>query len=554
MNAVIQSDPSSTSQGAAAPGWSMGEQDTINSVLRRAASNYGDRQFLDFLGQRYSFADIDRHACQLANGLKALGVSKGQTVVTLLDNCAEAVMILFAITKLGAVSVPVNTAYKGEFLRHQIADAGAAIVIAQSDYAERVAAVWAGIPDVTTLVYRGAEPSLASHDWRILQWAELYSDDASDPQVDVGPGDLAMLIYTGGTTGPSKGCMVNHNYTCNLGRQMLEVTGRDQTSITWTPLPMFHFNAVGATLMANLMVGAQVALYTRFSVSNFWPEIERTGANDVMLLASMFPLLAQAADNDSMKRCHGQIINVIGAPFPPEVQAQWKTRFGVKRTIISGFGLTECAMVTIQPLDVPAAPGSSGMRHSDFDVRIVDEHDVEVPAGTAGEIVVRPSRPNVMFDGYWRRPDDTLKLMRNMWFHTGDIGRFDENDYFYFVDRKKDYLRRRGENISSFEVENAFRNRPEIEDVAAHAVLSTLGEDELKVTIVLRSGMTLKEEELFLWSVDHLPYFAVPRYIEFRESVPRSPVGRILKYKLRDEGVTAATWDQEKAGIVISKR
>lgn len=553
MNAITHSG---TRQLPAA-GWSAGEQSTINAVLRRAVREYGDRIFLDFLGEQYSFIDIDRHACQVANGLHALGVRKGQTVVTILDNCAEAIIVLFAITKLGAISVPVNTAYKGEFLRHQVADAGAAIIIAQNDYAERIAAIADGLPAVTTLIYRGETPNFtgaAERQWRLIDWPSLYSDDTCDPEVDVGPNDLAMLIYTGGTTGPSKGCMVNHNYTCNLGRQMLEVSGRDHNSVTWTPLPMFHFNAVGATLMSNLMVGAKVALYTRFSVSNFWPEIERTGANEVMLLASMFPLLVQAADNDALKRCHGQIVNVIGAPFPPEIQEQWKARFGVKRTIISGFGLTECAMVTVQPLDVPAAPGSSGMRHPDFDVRIVDEHDMEVPVGTPGEIIVRPSKPNVMFDGYWQRPEDTLKLLRNQWFHTGDIGRFDEQDYFYFVDRKKDYLRRRGENISSFEVENAFRNRPEIEDIAAHAVLSDLGEDELKVTVVLREGQALDAEQLFLWSVDHLPYFAVPRYIEFRQQVPRSPVGRILKYKLRDEGVTATTWDQEKAGIKISKR
>lgn len=550
MNSISTPSPSLDTFAA----WTNGDQDTINDVLRRAVTRYGNRPFLDFLGDIYSFADIDRLACQVANGLKALGVEKGQTVVTVLDNSADAVVVLFAITKLGAVSVPVNTAYKGEFLRHQIADSGATLVIAEQDYAERVAAVACGLPEIKTLIYRGEQPAVEIEQWNVHSWASLHSDDCSDPAVPVAPGDLAMLIYTGGTTGPSKGCMVSHNYTCNLGRQMLQVTGRNEHTITWTPLPMFHFNAVGATVMANLLVGGQVALYPRFSVSNFWPEIERTKANDVMLLASMFTLLVQADENPSMIRCHGQIENVVGAPFPPLMQAQWKERFGVKRTIVSGFGLTECAMVTVQPLDVPAAPGSSGMHHDDFDVRIVDDNDVEVPVGTSGEIVVRPRKPNVMFDGYWHRPEDTLKLMRNLWFHTGDIGKFDEQGYFYFVDRKKDYLRRRGENISSFEVENAFRKHDAIEDVAAHAVLADLGEDELKVTIVLREGHTLTEESLFLWCVDHLPYFAVPRYIEFRDSVPRSPVGRILKYKLRDEGVTATTWDQEKSGIKISKR
>lgn len=544
----------STSNGQAFATWTTGQQDTINAVLRRAAHQFGDRPFLDDMGKIFSFADIDRHACQLANGLRALGVSKGQTVVTILDNHADTALIMFAITKLGAISVPVNTAYKGEYLRHQVADAGAAVVIAESDYAERVSAIAAGIAQTTTLICRGYTLPAATANWNILSWADLYSDDASDPEVEVNPGDLAMLIYTGGTTGPSKGCMVSHNYACNLGRQMLTVTDRGPETITWTPLPMFHFNAVSATLLSNLMVGARVTLYPRFSVSNFWPEIERTGANEVMLLASMFPLLAQASDNDSMARCFGQIKSAIGAPFPPALQDTWKQRFGVQRTIVSGFGLTECALVTLQPLDVPSAPGASGLHCDDFDVRIVDDQDTEVPVGVSGEIIARPRKPHVMFEGYWQRPQDTLKVMRNMWFHTGDIGKFDEQGNFYFVDRKKDYLRRRGENISSFEVENTFRHHTAIEEVAAHAVPSELGEDELKVSIVLRSGHRLTEEELFLWSTERLPYFATPRYIEFRTSLPRSPVGRVLKYTLRDEGVTATTWDQEKAGIKISKR
>jgi crotonobetaine/carnitine-CoA ligase len=205
-------------------------------------------------------------------------------------------------------------------------------------------------------------------------------------------------------------------------------------------------------------------------------------------------------------------------------------------------------------LDQPAPPGSSGRRNDDFDVRIFDEHDNELPAGEAGEIVVRPKRPHVMFEGYWNRPEATAALTRNLWFHTGDIGKFDSDGFFYFVDRKKDYLRRRGENISSFEMETAFLAHPEISEVAVHAVLSDVTEDDVKVTAVLEPGSTLTEEQLCRWSVDRLPYFAVPRYIEFRQALPKNPVGRVLKYVLRDEGATAATWDREAAGITIDKR
>jgi len=536
------------------PGWSTDQVDTINAVLQRSTEKYGERKFLDFLGETYSFADLNQAACRLANGLRALGVSKGKAVVTVLDNSADAVCIWFAINKLGAVSVPVNTALKGDFLRHQVYDADATLVIAESDYAERVASIATKLPKLETLVYRGAVPDLV-FDKQLLPWASLLSDDSSEPDDEVQPGDLAMLIYTGGTTGPSKGCMISHNYACSLARQMLVITNRQEDTITWSPLPLFHFNAVATTVLANMMVGAQVALYTRFSVSNFWPEIERTGANDVQLLASMMPMLAGAPQNDSMKRCFGQLKAVWGAPFPVPVQEVWKERFGVTHTICGGFGLSECSLPTILPFGTPMRPNSSGKRNTDyFDVRIVDDNDVELPPNTPGEIIVRPRKPHVMFEGYWRRPEDTLRVMRNMWFHTGDIGMFDEDDYFYFLDRKKDYLRRRGENISSFEVESAFLQHQAVDEVAAHAVLSDLGEDELKVTIILKPDNQLSEVDLCRWAADQMPYYAVPRYIEFRSALPKSPLGRVYKFQLRDEGVTGSTWDREKAGFKLEKR
>ncbi|MES2258549.1 MAG: AMP-binding protein [Pseudomonadota bacterium] len=534
--------------------WSAGLQDTVNAVLRRAVQQHGERIFIEFLGDEYSFAETGRRACRLANGLAALGIKHGDTVVTLLDNSADAVFTWLAINKLGAISVPVNTALKGEFLRHQVGDAGAAVVIAEQDYAARVVSIADQLPQLRHLVCRGTLPDLRDFQPTLLHWSAILSDNAADQAVDVQPRDLAMLVYTGGTTGPSKGCMNSHNYACHFARQMIALTGRTRDATTWTPLPLFHMNAIVSTVLVNLMIGAKVAIYPRFSVTNFWPEIERTGATDVAMLAAMFPMLAKAPDNDAMLRCKGQLFAAWGSPFPPEIQAIWQERFGVKHTVSGGFGLTECAIVSLLPFGVQAKPGSSGLRNDSFDVRIVDDNDVELPANTPGEIIVRPRQPHIMFEGYWKRPEDTMKVMRNQWFHTGDIGMFDNDDYFYFVDRKKDYLRRRGENISSFEVENAFRAHAAIEDIAAHAVLDPLGEDELKVTIVLKTGAVLDAETLCRWCVEHLPYYAVPRYFEFRSDFPRSPVGRILKYELRAQGVTPDSWDREKAGIVLNKR
>ncbi|KSQ25033.1 ATP-dependent acyl-CoA ligase [Pseudomonas aeruginosa] len=539
----------------ALPGWSVGQMDTVNDVVRRAAREHGDRQFLDVQGDTYSFADIQRESCRLANGLATLGVVKGQTVVTLLDNNADAVLLWFALNKLGAISVPVNTALKGDFLRHQIADATAELVIAEAEYVERIALVQEQLPGLKHIVHRGAAPAADFGGKTLLGLEALRSDDASDPQVEVLPSDLTMLIYTGGTTGPSKGCMISHNNACNEARQIIEAHGRTPDSVTWTPLPLFHLNATVTTILCNLMIGARSVIYPRFSVSGFWADIERSGANEANLLASMGPLLADAPDNEAMKRCYGQLDKVYSAPFPPELQVRWRERFGVRHTVGgAGFGLTECAIVTMLPFGQPDKPNCAGRRCDSFDIRVVDEHDVELPYGTPGELIVRPLKPHVMFEGYWNRPADTLKVMRNMWFHTGDIGKMDEDGFFFFLDRKNDYMRRGGENISGFEMERSFLAHPQIEEVAVHAVFSELSEDEVKVTVVLREGSTLSEEELCRWAIERVPYYVVPRYIEFRNELPRSPVGRILKYRLRDEGVTESTWDRVKANVTFDKR
>jgi carnitine-CoA ligase len=521
--------------------WSRGKQDTVTAALARSAAQYRDRTFLDFSGELHTYAEIDRASTRLARGLIALGVKKGDTVVSILDNNVEAVLSWFAINKAGAISVPVNTAYKGEFLRHQLNDCGAKIVIAEDDYA-------------TTLLQRCGSLVQTSR----LKVAELASAfaESSDPLSDINvPADLSMLIYTAGTTGPSKGCMISHNYVCNLGRQVVQMEDRRSHDCNWTALPLFHMNATGGSILSCMFVGARVAIFPRFSVSRFWPDICRSGATVASLLGSMITFLAEAEDTEASRACFGQLHTVRGSPFPAPLQRKWKERFGVTTAGSNSYGLTEAArVVTGMRSDATAPAGSSGRANEDFDVRIFDDDDNELPPNTPGEIVVRPRRPHIMFEGYWNRPADTLRIMCNMWLHTGDIGKFDENGYFYFVDRKKDYLRRRGENISSFEVETGLRAHPDIADVAVHAVFSESGEDDVKATIVLKEGVRVTEEEICLWAIERLPYFTIPRYFEFRPDLPRNPVGRVLKYELRAEGCTPATWDREKNGMQVPKR
>jgi crotonobetaine/carnitine-CoA ligase len=535
-------------------GWHWEQQDTMLGAFGRVVADAPNRNFLDFSGDRYSYAEFDRLSNRFAHALLALGVRAGATVVTMLDNNIDAVAAWFAINKIQAISVPINTALRGEFLRHQIDDAAGAIVICEADYHARIAAVADRLPHVKLILCRGTQPGDASSPITVADLDAHRGLDESSLPVMPGPGDLSCIIYTSGTTGPAKGSMQSYNYMCNLARQRLRANPASAEDITFTPMPLFHNNALTTGVIGTILSGGGIAIAPRFSVSGFWPEIERSGATIVSIVGTMGTMLADAPDNDFAKRCFGQVHTVRGVPFSDPVKELWRQRFGARQVGSNDYGMTEAAVLTWLAGGAYAAPGSSGKRYADFDLRIVDEEDRELPANSAGEVILRPMKPNIMFQGYWRRPEATVAAMRNQWFHTGDIGKLDDDGFFYFLDRKKDYLRRRGENISSFEMEATFKLHPDIAEVAVHAVLSPMGEDDVKVTAVLKPGAGLTEEALCQWAIERVPYFAVPRFIEFRDALPKNPQDKVLKYQLRDEGKTARTWDIEQSGIKVAKR
>lgn len=534
------------------PGWTTGHRDTPVAALARAVATHPHKVLFDFSGETTTYAEFDALSNRMAHALQALGVKAGAIVTSLLDNHLDAVVLWIALNKLSAVSVPLNTALKGEFLRHQVVDSGADIVVCDAAYAPRLFEVAGLLGNVKRVLVRGTLDTRPAVGFAIDNLDDHRGFDATPMAELPDPAALNALIYTSGTTGPSKGCMISGNQMCHVARLLLRAAPFGPDDVLWTPLPLYHMNAIATGVVSTLLVGATISIAPRFSVSGFWPAVDASSATVVSILGALGTLLAQAPDNDAMQRCFGQIHTVKGNPFPEEIKAIWRTRFGARQIGSNAYGLTE-ALITSVPAGEPVPPGSSGRCAPEFDVRIFDDQDNPLPPGQAGEVVCRPLHPDIMFRGYWRRAEDTQKVMGNMWFHTGDIGKFDEAGFFYFVDRKKDYLRRRGENISSFEMESAILLHPEVEQVAVHAVQSNLGEDDLKVTALLVEHAQLTEEALCRWLVDRVPYYAVPRYIEFRVGLPVNPQGRVLKYQLRDEGVTPATWDIEKSPIKVKR-
>lgn len=529
--------------------------ETVLDALANAVDRVGDQVFLDFGGIGYTFRDIDLLSNRLANALTALGLGTGETLVTLLDNGIDGVLCWFAANKVGAIWVPINTAYRGEFLRHQVSDAGARVMVCEADYLERIVQIADQLPDLRRVLVRDAAGAFSECALAIEPFDPHRGHDDRSTGHRADPRDIACLIYTSGTTGPSKGCMLSHNYLCNFSRMVIAGNPPESWEAGWSPLPMFHAAVIAGVIMPALLLHKRAAISRRFSVSNFWREVETAGATHILIMAAMLPLVAKAPDDPAMLRYRGRLRCVAGAPFTEETRAIWRERFGVGYINEYTYGMTEgCKLATLPYGEPLPPPGSSGRISDDFEVIIADNDGYPLPPDTPGEILFRPRRPHIMFEGYWRREPDTLHAWRNLWMHTGDIGRIDANGHFFFVDRKKDYLRRRGENISSFEMESIFGQHPAICDVAFHAVPSELGEDDLKITAVLHPGAGIGHEELCLWSIERLPYFAVPRYIEFRDVLPRNPVGRLLKYQLRDEGRTPATWDREESAIKIPRR
>lgn len=538
--------------------WKHAESATVIGALRNRLDTDPDGEYLDINGDTVSAADVYDTACRVATALRSLGVAPGDRVATLIENSIEGALAWWGIVWAGAVAVPVNTAYKGQYLRHQLHDSGARALVVQADLVGRLTELTADLPALTHVFVLGDEvpslPGVASGAWR-----DLLSAPADDPGIVVRPDALGTFVYTGGTTGPSKGCMLSHNYHVALSRQIGICWERTAQDVVWTPLPLFHFNAIVTAVLGPLVFGGRSAIYKRFSVSNFWPEMNRVGATVTSTLGTMAYLLAHDEDRPEMPRSGSPESNtslrLLGAaPMPVEVDEVIRRRFGVT-TFSGAYGVTEASLISWQPPGVRNKANAAGVVNDEyFDVRIFDDDDRELPTGTEGEIVIRPKRPEVMFAGYWGRPEATVATSRNWWYHTGDIGRVDDEGFLFFVDRKADYLRRRGENISSFEVESILMGHGALADVAVHAVPSDLTEDDLKVTATLAEGSAVTEEDLFRWCIDQLPYFALPRYIELRAELPRSPVGRVLKRELRDEGVTAATWDADAAGITYDKR
>jgi crotonobetaine/carnitine-CoA ligase len=524
----------------------------LSRLLEDRAARYGDRPFLNFKGERaITYQELNETANRLANGLGALGLEKGKKLAVMLPNCPEYLCLLFGAARLGAVTVPINTAYKGDLLAHLINNSDAEVLVIDQQYLDAIDDLAERLGGLkTVIVYAEGERDQKAPPSRFqrLRLDQLY--EASDEKLtsDVRHTDPVMILYTGGTTGPSKGVVMTNHFYYFYARMVARSIGYTEADVSYTCMPLFHINAQIGSIVSALYAGAQVAMYERFSASTFWEEIRASGATIFLGMGAVGNILMKnpptPADSDHRVRL------AVIVP-PPGDLAGFERRFGL-RVIYETFGMTECLIIPPK-LYEPRRPGCCGKPVDDYEVRIVDDDDLPLGSHETGEIVMRPREPYTMMSGYYEMPEATLEAFRNLWFHTGDLGYFDEDGFLYYVGRKKDAIRRRGENISAFEIESVVNQHPGVLESAAISVPSELGEDEVKIVVVLRAGAKLAPEELIHFCAQRMARFMVPRYVEFREALPKNPSQRIEKYKLRAEGNTAITWDRERAGIELKR-
>jgi crotonobetaine/carnitine-CoA ligase len=505
----------------------------LGDVLRSRAASHGTEPFLRFRDGDLTYREVDADVNRVAQGLIALGVGKGDHVAIMLPNCPELVTAVFALARLGAVAVPVNTANRGEVLRHVLFSSDSTTLIIDQEYLDRLPIDQ--LPGLTRLVVRGAAPTGA------VTFSSLRGRDATEPRAGVTFSDLQAIMYTSGTTGPSKGAMVSHSLALTCAYDSLNYLDRWGRTI-YCPLPLFHAAGLWDGVLSALLGGGSIAVVDRFSASRFWDDVRHFDARVAMSVFSMIPILLSAAPTDR-DRDHPLEMFYMGKSV---LDAPLRERFGVRS--VETYTSTEAGIATGSPFGEWRL-GSCGTVHEErFTAAVVDEHDREVSAGEPGELVLRPKQPYVVTSGYYGTPEATADAFRNLWFHTGDRVWRDEDGYFFFLDRMKDAIRRRGENISAFDLECGVNLHPSILECAAFGVPSKLEDEDVMLAVVLRPGMSLDPEQLVEFCVERLPKFMVPRYIEFVDALPRTPTDKVAKFRLRakgDHGITASTWDRE---------
>ncbi len=518
----------------------------LRYVLDRLVEEDPDRVFTKFVdGSEWTRAELRNIARTYAAAFRALGVNQGDHVASFLPSSVEALCVWHGLNYLGAVYVPLNPAYKGALLEHTVATSDATLIVAHPELSPRLNDI--DRAELVDLVHLGADDGSGPDidGLRCMPGTVLtgHGDDPGEPDRPIEPWDVQGIWYTSGTTGPSKGVLSSymHAYSMFGPETWPFVTADDRYMIN---LPVYHMGGTGLW-NAMLLRGGSVSFVERFQTDRFWDQVRDTESTTVFLLGAMAAFLEaqppSARDQDHPMRL------MFMVPVVDDVPA-FAERFGVE--VRSIYNMSELCMPIITG-PTPTLPGTCGTVREGVDVRLVDENDCEVAVGEVGEFVIRSEVPWSMNHGYYKMPDATAAAWRNGWFHTGDAGRMDADGNYYFIDRLKDAIRRRGEFVSSLELEIELQTHPSVETAAVVGVKSEHAEEEILAVLRAAPGHEIDYVELIEYLRPRVAYFMIPQFWRTVTEFPMTPTEKIRKVVLRDEGLTADVWDREAHGITV---
>jgi crotonobetaine/carnitine-CoA ligase len=519
-------------------------------LLADLGERLGDQPaVVDVTGPSVTYRELDLEARRWAAAYRRIGLGEGQTVVTMLPNSLAAYYAWLGAAWLRALEVPANNMYRGAMLRYLIDNAEAETLLIAERFVDRLAEVAGELPRLKRVVVPDSTGPLPDLPFEVLGGHDFLGDLEPVSGLDApADRDVMAIIYTSGTTGPSKGVLVPwaelHWFATSLPDDTIRAGDR-----YYSPYPAFHMSGKSA-LYQSALADATLVIRESFSLTSFWDDIRTHRVNALGLLGPLAQLLLSMppAPEDTENEVH----SMACGPVIPQIE-EFKERFGIPRHT-TGFGMTEAGIPIVAGWNPPNT-GTCGRPRTGrpgYEVRVVDEHDEPVAVGEVGELIVRCSEPWCMNLGYWKMPEATATAWRNGWYHTGDAFTVDEDGWMYFVDRIKDAIRRRGENISSFEVEAHVNQHPAVLESAAVGVPSELGEDDVKIHVVVQPGEPFTPEALIEFLVPRMPRFMVPRYVEVVPELPKTEATfRTQKVKLREAGVTPTTWDRDQAGVSL---
>ncbi len=534
---------------------------TLVAATAQQARDRGEAPFLSFEdGGDLTFGEFDRATDRMATALANLGVEPGHRVLALATNSRAFMVLMIATHKRRAVFVPVNTELKGSFLAHQVRNSRPTVVASDRALLPQFDGVDASDIAIDATIVIGAEPGAGNGSLpaALADTAVHHYDDleavTADPEAIMRPEpeDVCTIMYTSGTTGPSKGVLMPHAHCYLFALGTIDAMALTEADRYFICMPLFHANGLFMQVFPTLVAGCSAHVTKRFSVSTWLDDVIGQEATVTNALGVM-PEFIFRSPSSPRDREH-RLRRIMAIPVAEEWAEALQTRFGA--TIVQGFGMTEINMVAYSNPDEPVEAGCAGyILDEHFEVIIADpETDRPLPVDQVGEILVRPRTPFCFNVGYFEMPDKTVEAWRNLWFHTGDAGRIDGRGRLHFVDRIKDRIRRRGENISSYEVEQALNEHPAVVESAAIGlrVDGAGGEEEIKAVLAI-DGPEPDPVTFLDWCVERMPRYTVPRYLEFVDELEKTASGKIRKQAIRDRGVTDSTWDRESVGYVVRR-